>query len=146
MRRSRFIVFILILFLAGCKYIKPQAFLDKKEPEPVVKRIENPQLAKLILTPKREKLHVSRDPFKPLLLPVATSMKAPVTKQDLKVVFIGTMKVEDEVRALLQVDSKKEFFRVKDVIHGYTIESIDADTVVLSKENQQMVIKRSEVK
>jgi len=142
------ICLMLIVLLTGCDYMGGTLpFMQKEEPKPAVNRIANPDLAKMILVPEREKLQVARDPFKPLFDRTSVDVKpAPVRREKLDVTFVGAFKVEGQARALLQVDGKKDFYGIQDKIKGYIIESIDMDEVILSNEENQMTIKRSDAR
>jgi len=135
----------LIVMLAGCRF-SPGLLVEQNQTEAHPNRIEDPQLAKLILTPKREKLKVARDPFQPLLTKSGTTVTTLAAETDLKIKYLGALKVSDQTKALLRVNDKKRFYLKDEVIQGYTIESIDMDQVTLIQGERKLKIKRSEDK
>jgi len=145
MKRIGLFMMVLILLSAGCRYAGPLVPDDEAQDQPKIPRVKNPELAKLILAPKAEKLRVSRDPFKPLIDRSARASKretAPV--MNLQMVFLGTVKVGEEIRALVEVNDKKKFIGPNDVIQGYTVESLDRDQIIFVRDNQQKIIKRGD--
>ncbi len=146
MKKVPIFLMILLLTTGGCRFPGSGVSARQSPEKPRIPRIENRQLAKLILTPKTEKLRVARDPFKPLIAREESASREPVAIQNLNVMFLGSVKVGDEVRALVQVNDKKEFVRENDTVQGYTVESINMDQVVFAKGDQQKIIKRGELK
>jgi len=136
-------VVCLLVMLAGCRFGSDMLIEQNKTTTPN-NRIDNPQLAKLILTPKREKLQVARDPFKPLMTKSGSTVTMSVPQLNMKIEYLGALKVEDKTKALLRVNNKKSFYLKDDVIQGYTIESIDMDQVTLKQGEEKLQIKRSD--
>ena len=113
------------------------------EKEPVIPKVETSQLAKIILTPKTENSRISRDPFKPLLKSGPVNTNDNVFLEGLNnVKFLGVVKVNDEYRVLIQSDTKKDIFKKNELVHGYTIEEIQTDYLILKKGETRKKIKR----
>lgn len=125
--------------LSGCQKVKPA----RKPEQPVVKMVEDVELAKLILRPESGKLDVSRDPFKPLDY---SQQSGPVVRQtdDLikQVELLGVTKVNNEFRALLKTASERRVCQINDVVTGYTIKEIMDDRVILSDGTRTITLKR----
>jgi len=149
---------VLIVFLiaggfvsGGCEKIVQQFFPHKKQPEatlkPAIQRIENPELAKLILKPQRPKLDVSRDPFQPL---VSSDQMLWVQGDGEYALgewkFIGMVRMDDEFWAYLRSDTQKGTFKVNDKIKDYTIEEIQKDRVVFNNGEKTITLKRGMTK
>jgi hypothetical protein len=123
----------------GCQKVNPV-----REPEPpVVKMVEDVELAKLILRPESGKLDVSRDPFKPLNY---TQQSGPAARQtdDLikQVELLGVTRVNNEFRALLKTASERRVCQINDVVAGYVIEDIMDDRIILNDGARTITLKR----
>ncbi len=141
--RSLIILLGVIILTAGCRFDSGM-LIEPNKRESNTNRIDNPQLAKLILTPKRERLRVARDPFKPLVMKSGKSVTVAAPKVEMKVQYLGTLKVSDQNKALLRVNGKKGFYVTGDKIQGYTINNIDTDQLILTQDDQKLKIKRSD--
>lgn len=145
-----FLVCLLVTMSLGCDQVsalfKPQ---QKSVPqaEPIIKKVESPRLAKLIL--KREKIHldVSRDPFKPLGKQEGTSgivnAAEPYTANtNMDLQFVGVLRMADEYVAFLKNGSQKGLYRINDQILAYTVKNIQQDQVTLSDGVRVVTLKR----
>ena len=151
----------LIIILAGCSQAKnlkdffekkSAGIMDKKQEaeESVLVKIEDLDLAKIILKPEMEKRVISRDPFKPIITkPGRIIVETPLNVADEEFVrnltVLGVVKVGEEYSVLLRTAEKTSVFQKYDMIHQYTIQEIDKDHIVLrNRDNRVVVVKRGE--
>ncbi|MBU0468264.1 MAG: hypothetical protein KKF78_00385 [Candidatus Omnitrophica bacterium] len=138
------------LFLAGCeqtKKVKPVIIEDTRKTARSSESVNNLELAKLILKPKREELSITKDPFKPLNQKAysISKMDSPMNTSDVKSFrFLGVSKDNGEYVAFLKNGSERGAFRLQDKLSGYTIKKIQNDTVILSNGSQIIKLKRGE--
>lgn len=154
MRPCLFAIILLgLLGTLGCEeyraVVSPPKSDSKKTAAPLVKRVESPDLAKFILKPVREKIDVTRDPFRPLPI-VQSSEKAKdtLTEQpdlaDWK--LVGVVKMDAEFVALLKSKNRRGVFRVNDKIQNYTVISIDEKQVIFNNGSSKIIMKRGDIK
>ncbi len=144
MKKSFLVITIITLFflIQGCDRLP---FKKKEPPAPKaeIKRIENTELAKVILKPQREKLNLDRDPFKPITSSASAVGYTPTGETELKnVKILGVTKINDEFRALLNVNDKKGVYKVDDMVDQYKITEIMKDQIMLSNGSQTITLKR----
>ena len=145
--------FILILCLAttGCNQAEKVLSARKKKKDTMqadtMPKVNNSDLAKIILTREKVKLDISRDPFTPIRQSSGSSDAQETswgTEDVRNFKFKGVSKIGDQYIAFLQNGSKKGAFRLQDTIGEYVIKKIDADSVVLSNGVQEVTLKRGD--
>ncbi len=123
---------------------------SKKQPEvvkPKLKKVDDLNLAKLLLKPNKADIQVSRDPFEPLIKeePKNTKVmvrKKPRTNEMRQYKFLGVAKVNNEYVAYLKNGAVKGTFRKDDKVKDYTITEIGPNQVTLSNGDQTVTLKR----
>ena len=136
----------------GCDYLKNNKIMNKKanptESEDILKKIESPVLAKLILKPARYKIDISKDPFEPLIqeddTPVIVDMKTEriINPDDYK--FIGIVKINGEPLVLLNVKEKRAIYKLNDEVDSFVISNISNEEVILKNGKKILILKRGE--
>ena len=161
MKNAKVLILLLalILPLSGCDRIKD--FINQKKVEkeqeqkaldeqnkPAFQKVEDIELAKILLKPQAKKLSISRDPFTPIIRTADAgsddSFPESIDEVLNDIKFIGVIKQGDNYRALLRVRSKQGVFRQNDKIQNYTIQEIHMDRIVLSNGEKTKSIKRGE--
>ncbi|MFP4472644.1 MAG: hypothetical protein ACLFPX_02065 [Candidatus Omnitrophota bacterium] len=149
--KRKFIFMMIVVLFAGCGYMdagedRPAAL--EQEDQRVVERIEDPRLAKLILTPKEYRVDISRDPFKPLISREKNMEKKsdPQSEAIERMEYLGSVQFGDDVQALLKSQTQTGVYRSGDVIGPYTIDSIKVDEIRFSHRDsgEAVVLKRRE--
>jgi len=147
MKRKFIIVIILFsISFGGCEQAKKLASnKGRKEVKPKAEQVESPELAKLILKPSRDRLNVSRDPFKPLNWeeyssePIAKDID---TYEMMGFRFLGVARVAGHYVAFLKSSIERGTYKIDDVINDFTIKNILSDRVILSNGEQTITLKR----
>jgi len=154
-----FTLILVVVFLAGFAMVPKvrglaemtaTAMSTMKPPEPLIKFVESPQLAEVILKPPREIMGVSRDPFGPLIadeitLPAKT-VSAKLENNDLRdLIFVGLVKFGEEYFAYLKTGVKTGVYKLQDKVGNYAIEQIDANQVVFKSGENVIVKKRGKI-
>ncbi|MCA9394386.1 MAG: hypothetical protein KC900_09305 [Candidatus Omnitrophica bacterium] len=139
-----------VLLAAGCDLAGFKTEAKPVVAKPVLEKIDDEQLAKLILKPKKAAIDVTRDPFEPL---IQEERKSPVFAgipqqgQDLKrFKFLGVFKENDEYVAFLKSGQDKGTYRKDDKLKDFTITKIGPDEVILTNGEQTVTLKRGEAK
>lgn len=107
------------------------------------------ELAKIILTPKQYELHVSRDPFEPLIRP-QTKGAVPFQKGDegvgmpVDVKFFGVVKTDQGYAALLKSPEEKGVYRIGDMMKDFLISDIQMDYLVITYKEKTYTLKRGD--
>jgi len=147
MKRYIFIILLILsLSAGGCdqlESVSPSKRQKTNEPVSSIDQVESLEFAKLILKPKRHKLDVSKDPFKPLITnetPPLQEVKGVESLEGLK--FVGVIRMNDEYLVLLKTNSEKGVFKLRDKIKNYIIEDIQPDRVKLSNGVRSVILKR----
>lgn len=152
MKRFLPIILIICLATAGCEQAGKALSLKKQKKavasqENILPKVNNSDLAKIILKREKTKLDISRDPFAPIRHGSYSSPQndAAWGVEDIRnFKFKGVTKIGDEYIAFLQNGSKKGAFRVEDLIAGYAVKQIDSESVVLTNGTQEVTLKRSD--
>lgn len=109
--------------------------------------VDDFELAKMLLKPRKYDLDVSRDPFKPLM--VETVNQSPV-EPDLDVVniesmkYFGVVRLNNENAAFLKSNVSRGIYRVNDEINGFTVTQISDEEVVFSNGKRTITLRRVE--
>ena len=152
MRKIIFAIAVVVFSLSGCSKVRESKLHPQKKEQPqapLIEKIDSEDLAKLILKPKRAKLDVSRDPFRPLrggdgyaraFGPGAVNDTTEIQGYQ----FMGVARLNDDFVAFLKGDKKRGTFRKDDMIKDYTIKEIREDRIVLSNGVQTVTLKRGE--
>lgn len=144
MRRLITLAMIVLIF-TGCDLVEKKTKKTETVKKPSLEKVDDLQLAKLILKPTRAEINVTRDPFRPLIQEEEkqTLVRNTIGNQDLKrYKFLGVAKVNDEYVAYLKNGAVKGTFRKDDKLKDYTITDIGPDQVVLSNGDQTITLKR----
>ena len=144
------ILFVLIgIFGTACEDLRKISLQQDKKKTPEAKKedvVDSPQLAQLILKPKRPKLDISRDPFEPLFWEAKENPTkgAPLSNVDMleDVKFLGLVRIGDTVSALLKTKSGKKMYHLDDQIREYKITDITGIGVVLTNGQRTIKVKR----
>lgn len=150
-----FIFLIIALFLlTGCS--NGGTLSSKGRAETVtdaVVVVDNLELAKSILKPKKSDLDVSRDPFKPLVVKT-TEMKVDAVTvpevPDIDVMsiesmkYLGRVRSDDENAAFLKSNKDKGLYRVDDRIKDFVVREILDDKVIFSNGKREITLRRVE--
>lgn len=131
--------------LTGCRGMieLPQALKSKQKVEAAAETptltdatIKDVELAKIILKPKRHELSGTNDPFKPLLTGLDSSADDQIGADVLKdIQYLGSIKMGDQISALLKVRDDKGVYKVNDQIKQWVISEIDQEYVLLKKDS-----------
>lgn len=113
-------------------------------------RVNDEDLAKMILKPKKETIDVSRDPFTPLGQQFNQPLQQVVVAEDdaareiKKYKFEGVAKMGEEYIAFLQSGKNKGAFRIKDDVIGFKIKNINENEITLTNGEEIVTLRRSE--
>ena len=145
------ITILLCLMCAGCDLVDSMSSKPQKAAvKPALEKIDDTQLAKVILKPKKASIDVNRDPFMPLIVeekktPIFAGI--PRQGQDLqRFKFLGVFKENDEYVAFLKSGQKKGTYRKDDKLKDFTVTKIGPDEVILTNGEQTVTLKRGESK
>ena len=138
---------IIALHTGGCDRI---AFMDEGKKNIgdtiTVTPVEDPQLAKLIIKPNQKTIEIPRDPFKPIYnTPVnGASVKKiePIRNTFSDVYFIGMIKMDEQVIALLKISDKKVMLKLNEQYKGFIVKEIDIAHMIFSNGENQITLKR----
>lgn len=143
------------LVLTGCDQINALTHRKAKDQKsPVVAavtanaQVDDVQLAKIILKPKRHKLSVTRDPFEPLIKPknsdgTVQSVEEIQQADTLKGMhYLGMVKVGNDISALIKTEHAKDVYKVNDEVNLLKIKTIEEDSITFSKEGKTFKLKR----
>lgn len=126
---------------------KEQQVLEQQTP--ALPPVENVDLAKMLLKPKRQRIYVNRDPFKPLFVGVKTEAKDE-KKEELSIEailnqldFMGVVKMGDRFTALIRNEKGKNVYIAGDKINELTIVEIKEDHIILKKGDKNYTLNRS---
>ncbi|MGE0268218.1 MAG: hypothetical protein AB7S78_07170 [Candidatus Omnitrophota bacterium] len=136
---------IIILMFTGCDLVQKKSKKTTVVKKPTLDKVDDLNLAKIILKPERSDISVTRDPFKPLIQEEEkqTVVRNTIGNQELKrYKFLGVAKVNNEYVAYLKSGAVKGTFRKDDKLKDYTITEIGPDEVVLSNGDQTITLKR----
>lgn len=136
---------MIVLTITGCDLVEKKTKKTEMVKKPSLEKVDDLQLAKIILKPTRADINVTRDPFRPLIQEEEkqTVTRNTIGNQDLKrYKFLGVAKVNDEYVAYLKNGATKGTFRKDDKLKDYTITEIGPDQVVLSNGDQTITLKR----
>jgi hypothetical protein len=141
---------ILILFsllVCGCIQFHELSSINNNKSaatEAEIPKVESPDLAKMILRPKRSSLDITRDPFLPLTeknkLP--TIIESNVDNLE-DVHFLGTVKVNDQYLALVANNKGKDVYKLQNQIRNFTITEIGENEITLTNGTKEIKMKRS---
>lgn len=147
---KRLIVLVLVgMMCGGCDLVEKKTKKTEVVKKPSLQKVDDLQLAKIILKPERTEISVNRDPFRPLIQEEEkpAAVNTAMANQELKrYKFLGVAKVNDEYVAYLKNGAVKGTFRKDDKLKDYTITEIGPDQVVLSNGNQTITLKRGTTK
>lgn len=136
---------IIILMFTGCDLVQKKTKKTNVVKKPTLEKVDDLNLAKIILKPEKSDISVTRDPFKPLIQEEEkqTVVRNTIGNQELKrYKFLGVAKVNNEYVAYLKSGAVKGTFRKDDKLKDYTITEIGPDEVVLSNGDQTITLKR----
>ena len=147
-----------ILIASGCDKLPIPDKLNKLMPgkskhveqakvEPLMEKVESPQLAQMILKPEKHRMVIKRDPFQPLsmLTPVIAQTPGPEAQEEdilANLEYLGVVIINNEFSALLKMGEKKGIYHVKDKINTMTILDIKNEYVMLKSGSQTFTLKR----
>lgn len=147
-----FLILVLTIAAGGC-----DGFSAKKKHAPastsgpadaaVSSYVEDVELAKIILRPKRHNLSVKRDPFEPLIKPKEMLDTMPIDQQREEDVlrgleYLGLVRVGEKNSVLLKTEKGKGVYRINDKVGQLTIAEIHEDHIVFEKNDRNFKLKR----
>ncbi|MBZ0166686.1 MAG: hypothetical protein K8I00_07745 [Candidatus Omnitrophica bacterium] len=142
------LIIMAVLISGGCDLVDIKPDRKKAVVKPALEKIDDTQLAKIILKPNKAAINVNRDPFLPL---IQEEKKAPLRQvrtdlnQDLKRFrFLGVFKENDEYVAFLKSGQDKGTYRKDDKVKDFTITKIGPEEVILTNGEQTVTLKRGE--
>lgn len=145
MKALSFFILAFCLTLAGClgfPGVSPIVKNPPQEDETLVV-VQSPELAKMILRPKKGPIDVSRDPFHPLMDNIKLNDCFSISVDNLTdVCFLGTVKVNGKFSALVADSKGKDVYQLQSRIRNYTITSIEEDEITLTNGDNNIKIKR----
>jgi hypothetical protein len=151
MKEIVIVMAVFVFAFSGCSKVREAKVRSQKKEQqaPLIEKIDSEELAKLILKPKRAKLDVSRDPFRPLKGAEGYARAfGPGAVHDTTEIqgyqFVGVARLNNDFVAFLKGDKKKGTFRKDDMIKDYTIKDIQEDRIVLSNGVQTVTLKRGD--
>jgi len=151
MKTKLLIIMMFAVAVGGCDQIDSlvlKTTKSKRDVKKVEKKIESADLAKIILKPKKRKMTVQKDPFKPILYQShhSTAKKKSRKFHDASSIkdfkFVGVVKVNNEYLALLKKGNERGIFRKNDKVKNFTVTRIKDDRVILSNGIQTITLKR----
>ena len=159
MKKTLFVYIIFGIFtLTGCDkltaMINHKAANQQAIPETAAAvsatPVEDVQLAKIILKPKRHKLTITRDPFEPLIKPKnfdATSRSIEQQQNDdLKgMQYVGLVKVGDTISALIKTGTDKGVYKVNEQVNHLTITAIEESSITFIQGSKTFKLKRGDL-
>lgn len=160
MKKNIWVFIIFVTFaLTGCDQAtvligqwtgKRQAVIDNSASVKAVP-VDDVQLAKIILKPKRHKLTITRDPFEPLIKPknfdaTRNAVDQHQLNDELKgMQYVGLVKVGDSFSALIRTDSKKGVYKVNDQVGQLTITAIEEGSITFIQGSKTYKLKRGDL-
>ncbi|MBP9853625.1 MAG: hypothetical protein KBD53_02020 [Candidatus Omnitrophica bacterium] len=139
MKHLIYLIIILVCF-SGCSSKKKEVVVS----EPVVEKVEDLQLAKIILKPEKPEISVTRDPFKPLIElnkgPAALVLN--IGEQLERYKFMGVTKSDDEYVAFIKDGAKRGTYRKNDMLNEFKIVDIGPQEVLLLNGEKTFTLKR----
>jgi hypothetical protein len=147
MKTLRVVIFILCLTMTwGCIQFQELSSTKAKKSsvaEPEIPKVDSPDLAKMILRPKRSQLDISRDPFMPLIgkneLPIGLES---CVDNLADVSFLGTVKVNNQYLALVAHNKGKDVYQIQSQIRNFTITAIEENEITLTNGTKEIKMKR----
>lgn len=141
---------LVTVICAGCDLADFTPKSKKVVVKPTLEKIDDTQLAKLILKPEKAAIDVNRDPFQPLIQEekkASVFAGIPPQGQDLqRFKFLGVFKENDEYVAFLKNGQDKGTYRKDDKLKDFTVTKIGPDEVILTNGEQTVTLKRGESK
>ncbi len=111
--------------------------------EPVVEKVEDLQLAKIILKPEKPEIKVTRDPFKPLMEGKGSAaVVLNIGEQLERYKFMGVTKSDDEYVAFIKDGAKRGTYRKNDMLNEFKIVDIGPQEVLLLNGEKTFTLKR----
>lgn len=146
MKNFIYIALVLSVCTSGCDLVKSKT---KKQPaviKPSLKKVDDLDLAKILLKPKKADIQVSRDPFEPLVKAKKKKAITRIKKLDNQEMqqyrFLGVARVDNEYVAYLKNGPVKGTYRKDDKVKDFTITEIGPDEVILFNGDQTITLKR----
>ena len=153
-----YICILLVLTLGYLQYYKWQRARQtaqrqsQAEKTQVVKKINDIDLAKVILRAPSANLDVNKDPFRPLIQDTKTEQPIVQISDtntmhteaaiNLDVQFLGMIRINKENQALLRYNQTKRLYKVNDQVDEFTIETIEKDAVSMNDGETTVTLKR----
>jgi hypothetical protein len=156
MKKSYIFIFLMIalFFLTGCGNGSTLSSKGREENvKDAIAVVDNLELAKSILKPKKSDLDVSRDPFKPLVVKTTEKkVDAVIVPEvpDIDVMsiesmkYLGRVRSDDENAAFLKSNKDKGLYRVDDRIKDFVVREILDDKVIFSNGKREITLRRVE--
>ncbi len=132
-------------------------FAATETQKPLVEKVEDLELAKVILKANPKILAVKNDPFKPITTknafdPTANIVMNPadLSNQVLadamgNVNVVGIVRMDQDYRAFITTSDKKGVYKAQDKSGNYTIERIEPTQVVFKLGENEIVKKRGQL-
>jgi len=134
------LVCLILVFSSGCDLFKKKRPNPYAQTEQSLPQVKDMDIAYDLIKPHVYNVTVARDPFKPVI-EQKNSFQVKGEKNsefltDLK--LLGIVTLGSEKRALLRTGAKTGTYSSGENIFGYTLETIEADRVVLVKEDKKI--------
>jgi hypothetical protein len=110
-----------------------------------IEYVQSLDQARDILKPQGKPLIITKDPFKPIIMPAKKGIIAkPVDiLSDVKV--LGIVKLDDDYRAFIRVGTKERVVSLQDTVRKFTIIDINMEQVVFKSGNRTVIKKRGKL-